>query len=102
MLIVAGVIIFRSRLKPARPHSVTLSWNAPVPDSSKSKVVSYSIYRRTKDGTFAKLASDVSGLNYRDERVKAGTTYIYIVQSVNELGLESQPSAEIKVVVPED
>ena len=79
MLIIAGALLLRSKLHPPPPYSVTLAWKAPDPDP-KSKVVGYSISRRTQDGTFTTVASDAPALTYRDERVKAGTAYIYVVQ----------------------
>ena len=89
------------RQKP-RGHSVTLSWHAPA-ESTTSKVVSYNIYRSTKQGgPFVKVASGVEGLSYRDTAVNAGTTYFYVVRSVDSGGNESRASEEIKATVPGD
>lgn len=83
-----------------RTHSVTLTWHA-APDSAGSKVVSYNIYRSTSSGgPYARVASSVPGLSYKDELVNSGVTYYYVVRSVDAAGRESPSSGEVKVTVP--
>ena len=83
------------------PHSVTLRWNPP-PDSATSKVVGYNIYRSTSPGgPYAPLASGVPSLTYKDELVKTGVTYYYVIRSVDQSGRESGYSEELKVTIPD-
>ena len=103
LLLGAAVIFFLpSVLHKPRPHSVTLTWHAPA-ESAKSKVVSYNVYRSTSEkGASVRVASGVKTLSYHDTAVNAGTTYFYVVRSVDSEGNESPSSEEIKVTVPED
>jgi fibronectin type 3 domain-containing protein len=100
LLLAAGAAIFLPpRAKPHR-HSVTLAWKAAL-DSPNAKVVSYNIYRSTSPGgPYARLASGVQQLTYKDELVNAGRTYYYVVKSVDSSGRESQPSEEVRATVP--
>jgi len=101
ILLIASAVALRSFLHhDKRPHSVTLTWHAAA-NSRGSKIVSYNIYRSTSSGgPYAKVATSVSGLSYKDELVNPGVTYFYIVRSVDDSGRESPPSGEVKVTVP--
>ena len=66
-----------------------LTWNA-VGDSDLSF---YRIYRKfTEESDFKMLADQVTSTQYKDNDVKKGTLYIYVVTSVDNKGNESQYS----------
>ena len=78
-------------------HSVDLSWNA----SSSSGITGYYVYRAIGTGGYTKLVtSPISGLNYTDTTVAAGTAYRYVVTAVDSAGMESAYSAPASVTVP--
>jgi hypothetical protein len=80
-------------------YSVDLSWTAPA--SSPVPVVGYNIYRAVSGGTFALLNTSVEvSTAYVDSSVVDGTTYNYIVESVDSSGGESIASNEITVAIP--
>src|ERR1700733_2422727 len=81
----------------AKPHSVTLSWNA-----STSTVSGYNVYRSTTSGSgFTKINSSlVTTTTYEDTTVKASTTYYYVTTSVNSSGTESSDSNQVSVTIP--
>ena len=62
--------------------SITLNWNAVVGASS------YNIYRATAAGMEGAVAfkTGVTGSSYNDSSVSAGTTYYYIITSLNTNG----------------
>ena len=78
------------------PHSATITWVASV-----SPVEGYSVYRESPPSAAVKLTTGlVSGTQYTDKTVEAGHTYLYYVTSVDSKGVESKPSAKIKVTIP--
>ena len=78
-------------------HSVDLRWNA----SSSSGITGYYVYRAIGTGGYTKLVtSPISGLNYTDTTVAAGTAYTYVVTAVDSAGMESAYSATASVTVP--
>jgi fibronectin type 3 domain-containing protein len=80
-------------------HEVDLSWDAPT--SSADPVVGYHIYRLTGSGSFALVNSSVdTSITYVDSTVVSGTTYSYVVKSVDSSGVESIASNEITVTIP--
>jgi Abnormal spindle-like microcephaly-assoc'd, ASPM-SPD-2-Hydin len=83
---------------PGSTHSVALTWDA----SSSSGIIGYYLYRSTTPGNgFARLVtSPLSGLQYTDGAVQAGTTYYYVVTAVDSAGQESPRSAEAIAAVP--
>jgi hypothetical protein len=84
----------------ARPHSVTLTWQAPHAGSG-SAIVGYNVYRSTTSGgPFVKLASRVPEPRYDDRIVNSGRTYYYVVTSVDQAGGESRFSNETRAVIP--
>ncbi|HSZ61467.1 MAG TPA: fibronectin type III domain-containing protein [Terriglobales bacterium] len=84
----------------ARPHSVTLTWQAPRVDAG-TVIVSYSVYRSTTSGgPFVKLASRVPEPRYEDRLVNSGRTYYYVVTAVDQAGRESRFSNETRAVIP--
>jgi hypothetical protein len=74
-----------------------LSWNA-----STSPVTGYKVYRGTvSGGPYSTVTSSpISALTYADTNVVAGTTYYYVVTSVNSSGVESVYSNEAIAAVP--
>jgi len=101
ILLIGSAVALRSFLhQDKRAHSVTLTWHAAA-NSPGSKIVSYNVYRSTSSGgPYAKVATSVRGLTYKDELVNPGVTYFYTVRSVDDSGRESPPSEEVKVTVP--
>jgi Abnormal spindle-like microcephaly-assoc'd, ASPM-SPD-2-Hydin len=81
-------------------HQVDLSWNAP--SSSTVPIVGYNIYRSTgSSSTYQLLNSSVDAqTTYVDLSVQSGSTYGYIVKSVDSSGVESVPSNEVTATVP--
>ena len=63
--------------------SISLSWK-PV-----AVATSYNVYRDSE------LVANVTGTTYTDQGLAASTTYCYKVTSVNELGEESEATAEV-------
>jgi fibronectin type 3 domain-containing protein len=102
IVVIGLAVLFLPSLHKSRPHSVTLSWRAPE-GPANSNVVNFNIYRGTTlGGPYARVASGVHELNYKDTAVNAGVTYFYVVRSVDSAGTESPASEEIKVTVPGD
>jgi hypothetical protein len=80
------------------PHSISLSWTA-----SSSPVSGYNVYRgTTSNGPYAtKLNSSlVTTVDYTDSTVTDGTTYYYVVTSVNSSNVESVDSNQATAIVP--
>jgi hypothetical protein len=89
-----------------RPHSVILSWNAAIPASASPKdtIQGYHVYRSAAPGTYGEpnriSEFPVQGTRCRDATVEPQKTYYYAVKAVSKNGTRSNPSAEIRVVVP--
>jgi hypothetical protein len=83
--------------KPAGRHKVQLSWGA-----SQSGVLGYRVYRSETSGASYTLLIDApfNALTYTDKTVVSGTTYYYVVTSVDAAGGESAYSNQVKAVVP--
>ena len=81
-------------------HQVDLSWNAP--SSSPVPIVGYNIYRSTgSSSAYQLLNSSVdTQTTYVDSAVQSGSTYDYIVESVDSSGVESVPSNEVTATIP--
>jgi fibronectin type 3 domain-containing protein len=100
VLSVSAVIFVHSGEKSPKVHKVTLTWQAATASPGKS-VASYNVYRgTTSGGPYSKLASGIKDAKYEDSLVSSGTTYYYVVTSVEEGGHESPYSAEIQAKVP--
>lgn len=78
-------------------YSTELSWTA-----STSSVAGYNIYRgTTSGGPYTKLTASVdSNTTYADDSVQAGSTYYYVVTSVNSSGAESAYSNQVSAAIP--
>ncbi len=83
---------------PASPqaHSVAISWQP----SASPGVTSYNVYRSTVSGGPYQRVGNVSTASFTDNSVTAGTTYYYVVTSLNGSQIESAASSEIKTTVP--
>jgi len=100
VLSVGAAIFLHSGGKPAKAHNVTLTWQ-PVAGSPGKSVTTYNVYRgTTAGGPYSKLASGIKDTKYQDSLVNSGTTYYYVVTSLDEGGHESPYSAEIQAKVP--
>jgi Abnormal spindle-like microcephaly-assoc'd, ASPM-SPD-2-Hydin len=82
---------------PAGQHKVSLTWNA-----STSKVIGYRVYRsETSGGSYNALnGTAITGLDYSDDTVASGSTYYYVVTSVDSSGSESVYSNQATAVIP--
>jgi Abnormal spindle-like microcephaly-assoc'd, ASPM-SPD-2-Hydin len=82
---------------PSAKHSVDLSWSP-----SASTVIGYFVYRGTiSGGPYAKLNPSVDSLaSYTDSTVAGGTTYYYVVTSVDSSNVESAYSNQVSVAIP--
>jgi fibronectin type 3 domain-containing protein len=76
-------------------HQVNLTWEAPV----GSTVVSYDIKRGTVKGEEVSIGTSTVSSYTDTANLVEGTTYFYVVDSVNSAG-ESGPSNEVTATVP--
>lgn len=89
----AGIAASSSSAK----HSVSLNWSP-----SASAVNGYFVYRgTTSGGPYAKLNPLIdTSANYKDGSVSGGTTYYYVVTSVDSSNVESSYSNQVSVTIP--
>ena len=96
----AVACLFALSCTKPKEHSVTVIWQAPVALAGV-KGVGYNLYRSTiSGGPYTVIASRLPTTLYDDKIVKSGTTYFYVVTTVDADGHESRQSEEIKVTVP--
>jgi len=81
-------------------YSVALSWDAPA--GSAEPVAGYKVYRSPSgSSTYQLLNSSVDiQTTYVDNTVQSGHSYDYIVESVDDAGVESAPTSPIAVSIP--
>ena len=81
-------------------HEVDLSWDAP--SASPVPIAGYNIYRsRGGRSPYERLNSSVvTQTTYVDHTIQTGSTYSYIVKSVDYSGTESAPSNHANVGIP--
>jgi fibronectin type 3 domain-containing protein len=81
-------------------YEVDLNWDAPA--SSPVPVTGYNVYRSGGSSGSLRLVnpSPVTTPIYVDNAVVSGTTYLYIVKSVDLSGKESSPSNQITMMIP--
>jgi hypothetical protein len=84
----------------AGSYSVDLSWDAP--SDSTDPVAGYNVYRAPAgSSTYQLLNPSVDTLTtYVDSNVQSGLSYEYIVESVDDSGVESVPTSPITVTIP--
>jgi hypothetical protein len=84
----------------ATSYAVDLSWIAPV--SSPDPVVGYNVYRAPSGSqTYQLLNSSVdTQTTYSDSTVQTGLTYDYIIESVDDNGVQSVPTSPVAVTIP--
>jgi hypothetical protein len=82
------------------PPYVELSWDAP--SISSDPIAAYSVYRAPAgSSSFQLLGSSADAQTaYIDTTVQSGQGYDYIVESVDDSGVESTPSNMISVTIP--
>jgi hypothetical protein len=92
-----AIVTFSGTGAQPTQHTVTLSWNA-----STSPVVGYYIYRSTQSGSYTTPlnSSPQAGLTFTDSTVQSGTTYFYVVTSVDSGSQQSIHSNEVQANVP--
>jgi len=84
----------------AAAHEVDLSWDAPV--NSPIRVTGYNVYRSVGSSGSLSLINPslVTTAAYVDSAVATGTTYLYVVRSVDASGQESGPSNQLTITIP--
>ena len=84
----------------ATSYQVNLSWDAPA--SSPDPVAGYNVYRAPSGSTLYQLVNpSVESLTaYVDTTVVAGSSYDYIVESVDASGVASVPTSPVLVTIP--
>jgi hypothetical protein len=82
------------------PPQVALSWQPP--SGSPVAIVGYNIYRSNGGGASYHLLNSSldTQTTYVDTAVQAGSTYGYVVASVDSSGVESVPSNEATATIP--
>ena len=85
---------------PPSQHKVQLSWSPP--GGSTAIVAGYNIYRATAGlSSYGLLNATLdTATSYVDASVQSGTTYNYVVKSVDIKGSESSPSNSTQVTIP--
>ena len=78
--------------------SVTLSWETTT-DCDGNDVVGYNLYRgTTSGGPYTKVNTElITETTYTDTGIENGTSYYYVVKSVDEDGDEGVPTTELGV-----
>jgi fibronectin type 3 domain-containing protein len=81
-------------------YQVNLAWNAPT--SSSDPVASYNVYRAPSGTTSYQQVNTAAVIqtSYVDGNVQLGSTYDYIVESVDAQGNTSTPSNMASVNIP--
>jgi fibronectin type 3 domain-containing protein len=82
-------------------YVVDLNWDAPT--TSSDPVAGYNIYRTpgiTSSGYQVLNLVPLNQAAYVDNTVQPGTTYNYLVKSVDASGAESVPSKPVSVPIP--
>jgi hypothetical protein len=80
-------------------YAVNVSWDAPT--STQVSIVGYYVYRAASGSTsFSRMNSTAdTSTTYTDSTVAAGATYVYYIESVDEAGVTSVPSATFTITV---
>lgn len=83
-------------------HGSFLTWNAPSIDAAHSPATAYNVYRATSAGGPYALIANVTTTSYVDPigGLTTGTTYFYVIRSVNSVGTEGAASSEVSGLIP--
>jgi len=88
-----------SSQSPTTQHAIQLNWDAP--SSAADPITGYNVYRTTgSSSNYSVLSSMDTQTSFTDSTVQSGTTYQYVVKSVDVNGVESVPSSPVSVTVP--
>jgi Abnormal spindle-like microcephaly-assoc'd, ASPM-SPD-2-Hydin len=81
----------------AEHHSVTLNWQP-----SASSTIGYFVYRtNTQNGGRSRLNTSAENTtSFTDSTVSSGETYLYAVTSIDSSNVESAPSNQVTVTIP--
>lgn len=87
-------------LAPQTQHEVQLNWDAPT--GSSVPIAGYRIYRSTNSNSTYQLINPSleTQTTYADTTVQGGTSYDYVVKTVDTAGAESAPSNTTAVTIP--
>ena len=79
-------------------HKVALNWSAP----STGSIAGYRIYRMIAGASsYSPLTASLdTQTSFTDASVQSGTTYDYVVTTVDDAGTESSPSNKTEVTIP--
>jgi hypothetical protein len=82
------------------PLEATLTWDSP--NSSSDPVAGYNVFRSPIGGSSYEQVntSVVTDTDYIDTSISTGQSYQYVVESVDENGVESSPTTPATVTVP--
>jgi hypothetical protein len=75
---------------------VELSWSKVDP-----RTKSYIVVKNSKQGWFDTVTDEIKGIDttrYTDTKITPDTTYFYTVYGVDENGIKSKPSIEVKII----
>jgi hypothetical protein len=80
-------------------YQANLSWNAP---QTSDPIAGYNIFRaEAGSSSYAQVNSDlVAATTYMDQSVVNGTFYVYYVETVDQSGVSSTPSATFPLQIP--
>ena len=81
-------------------HSGTLKWQAGTPGANP--IAGYNVFRSTESGgPYSQINSAlVSGLTYFDPGLASGTTYYYVITTVDSKGNQSSASPQVTAAIP--
>jgi fibronectin type 3 domain-containing protein len=87
-------------LAPQTQHEVQLNWDAPT--GSSVPIAGYHIYRSINSNSPYQLINPSleTQTTYSDTTVQGGTSYDYVVKTVDTSGAESAPSNATAVTIP--
>lgn len=86
-----------------RSGSVEFKWDNPETDAAEDKVVGFVVVRIDgQTGKTTTLKKNYTALNYIDQTVSVGSTYIYKVAAIDKAGNQGEYSDELKVKVVDD
>jgi hypothetical protein len=103
LVLIAALLFWPSfTSSQAAQHGVFLTWPIPAGDATHSVPASFNVYRATVSGGPYTLVTNVTTASYVDPItiLTAGTTYFYVIRSVNSVGSEDGASNEVTAIIP--